>query len=83
MPSITIHVGGREPLRTTISKGTPLGLLSTDAIVYVGQVSITGQPGAMRALADALVEAAELAEAYDADPDAFSQREQAQRDADC
>ena len=83
MPKITIQVGGREPLRTTISKGTPLGLLSTDAIVYVGQVSITGQPGAMRALADALVEAAELAEAYDADPDAFNQREQAQRDADC
>jgi hypothetical protein len=83
MPRINIHVGGREPLRTTISKGTPLGLLSTDAIVYVGQVSITGQPGAMRALADALVEAAELAEAYDADPDAFNQREQAQRDADC
>jgi hypothetical protein len=82
MPKITIQVGGREPLRTTISKGTPLGLLSTDAIVYVGQVSITGQPGAMRALADALVEAAELAEAYDADPDAFNQREQAQRDAD-
>ena len=83
MPRIIIHVGGREPLRTTISKGTPLGLLSTDAIVYVGQVSITGQPGAMRALADALVEAAALAEAYDADPDAFNQREQAQRDADC
>jgi hypothetical protein len=82
MPRITIHVGGREPLRTTISKGTPLGLLSTDAIVYVGLVSITGQPGAMRALADALVEAAALAEAYDADPDAFNQREQAQRDAD-
>jgi hypothetical protein len=83
MPRITIHVGGREPLHTTISKGTPLGLLSTDAIVYVGQVSITGQPGAMRALADALVEAAGMAEAYDADPDAFNQREQAQRDADC
>jgi hypothetical protein len=82
MPRITIQVGGREPLRPTISKGTPLGLLSTDAIVYVGQVSITGQPGAMRALADALVEAAELVDAYDADPDAFNQREQAQRDAD-
>jgi hypothetical protein len=33
MPRITIQVGGREPLRTTISKGTPLGLLSTDAIL--------------------------------------------------
>ena len=35
MPRIIIHVGGREPLRTTISKGTPLGLLSTNAIVDV------------------------------------------------
>jgi hypothetical protein len=82
MPRITIHVGGREPLRTTISKGTPLGLLSTDAIVYVGQVSITGRPAALRALADALVEAAGMAEAYDADPDGWNQREQAKREAD-
>jgi hypothetical protein len=82
MPRITIHVGGREPLRTTISKGTPLGLLSTDAIVYVGQVSITGTASALRALADALTEAADLAEDYDADPDAWNQREQAERDAD-
>ena len=32
----------------------------------------------MRALADALVEAADLADAYDADPDAFNQRQQAE-----
>jgi hypothetical protein len=43
---------------------------------------ITGTATALRALADALVEAAELAEAYDADPDAFNQREQAEREAD-
>jgi hypothetical protein len=36
---------------------------------------------ALRALADALVEAANMAKAYDVDPDAFNQREQAERDA--
>jgi hypothetical protein len=82
MPRITIHVGGREPLEATISKATPMGLLGTEAIVRLGPAVITGSATALRALADALVEAAELAEAYDADPDAFNQREQTERDAD-
>jgi hypothetical protein len=82
MPQITIHVGGREPLEATISKATPMGLLPTEAIVRLGQVVIAGTAAALRALADALVEAAALAEAYDADPDAYNQREQAKRDAD-
>ena len=37
----------------------------------------------MRALADALTEAADLADAYDADPGAFTEREQADREPDC
>ena len=82
MPKITIHVGGREPLEPTISKATPMGLLGTEAIVRLGPAMITGPATALRALADALVEAADLAEAYDADPDAFNQREQANREAD-
>jgi hypothetical protein len=82
MPRITIHVGGREPLEATISKASPMGLLGTEAIVRLGAASITGSAAALRVLADALVEAADLAEAYDADPDAFNQREQAQRDAE-
>jgi hypothetical protein len=82
MPRITIHVGGREPLEATISKATPMGLLGTEAIVRLGQTMITGTAAAMRALADALTEAADLADAYDADPDAFNQRQQAERDAD-
>jgi hypothetical protein len=82
MPRITIHVGGREQLEATISKATPMGLLGTEAIVRLGPAIITGSATALRALADALVEAADLAEAYDADPDAFNQREQAERDAD-
>jgi hypothetical protein len=82
MPRITIHVGGREPLEATISKATPMGLLGTEAIVRLGPTSITGTATALRALADALTEAADLAEAYDADPDSFNQREQAERDAD-
>jgi hypothetical protein len=82
MPRITIHVGGREQLEPAISKATPMGLLGTEAIVRLGPASITGTASALRALADALAEAADVAEAYDADPDAFNQREQAERDAD-
>jgi hypothetical protein len=82
MPRITIHVGGRERLNPTISKGTPMGLLGTEAIVRLGPTIITGTATALRALADALVEAAELAEAYDADPDAYNEREQAERATD-
>jgi hypothetical protein len=82
MPQITIHVGGREKLEPAITKATPMGLLGTEAIVRLGSTMITGRAPALRALADALVEAAELAEAYDADPDAYNEREQAERDAD-
>jgi len=82
MPQITIHVGGREPLEPTLSKATPMGLLGTEAIVRLGPTTITGSASALRALADALVQAAELAEAYDADPDAWNEREQAEREAD-
>jgi hypothetical protein len=82
MPRITIHVGGREQLGATISKATPMGLLGTEAIVRLGPAIITGTATALRALADALGEAADMAEEYDADPDAFNQREQAERAAD-
>jgi hypothetical protein len=80
MPRITIHVGGREGLEPTITKATPLGALGTDAIVRLGPAIITGSATAMRALADALVQAADLADDYDADPDAFNERERAERD---
>jgi hypothetical protein len=80
MPRITIHLGGRERLEPAISKATPLGALGTEAIVRLGPTMITGRATALRALADALVEAADLADAYDADPDAYNQREQAERD---
>jgi hypothetical protein len=82
MPRITIHVGAREQLEPAITKATPMGLLGTEAIVRLGSAIITGSATALRALADALVEAADMAEAYDADPDAFNQREQANREAD-
>ena len=82
MPRITIHVGRREQLEVTISKATPMGLLGTEAIVRLGPAIITGTATALRALADALVEAADLAEAYDADPDGWNEREQAERAAD-
>jgi len=76
MPRITIHVGGHERLEPAITKATPMGVLGTEAIVRLGPTMITGTATALRALADALVEAADLAEAYDADPDVFNQREQ-------
>jgi hypothetical protein len=82
MPRITIQVGGRERLEPAISKATPLGLLGTEAIVRLGPTMITGRATALRALADALTEAADLADAYDADPDAYNEREQAERTAD-
>ena len=82
MPRITIHVGGHERLEPAITKATPMGVLGTEAIVRLGPTMITGTATALRALVDALVEAADLAEAYDADPDAFNQREQAERDPD-
>jgi hypothetical protein len=50
--------------------------------VWIGATCITGTATALRALADALVEAADLAEAYDADPDAYNEREQAERATD-
>ena len=82
MPRITIHVGGHERLEPAITKATPMGALGTEALVYLGAVCFSGPAPAMRTLADALVEAADLADAYDADPDAYNQREQAERDAD-
>jgi hypothetical protein len=78
MPRITVHIGARERLEPTISKATPLGLLGTEAIVRLGSASITGRAAALRALADACNDAALMAETYDADPDAFNQRQQAE-----
>jgi hypothetical protein len=80
MPQITIHLGGHEPLEARISKATPMGLLGTEAIVRLGPAMLTGRAPALRALADTLVEAADLADAYDADPEAYNQREQAEHD---
>jgi hypothetical protein len=80
MPRITIHVGSRERLEPAISKATPMGALGTEAIVRLGPTMISGSATALRALADALVEAADLADDYDADPDAYNQREQAEHD---
>jgi hypothetical protein len=82
MPQITIHLGTRERLEPRISKATPLGALPTEALVYLGATCVSGSATALRALADALTEAAALADAYDADPDAFTEREQAERDLD-
>jgi hypothetical protein len=75
MPRITIKLGGREPLRASILKGTPLGALGTDGAVELGSLWLTGTPAALRAFADACNQAAELAESYDADPAGYDERE--------
>ena len=82
MARVTIHLGTRERLEPRISKATPLGALPTEALVYLGPTCFRGRAPALRALADALVEAADLADDYDADPDAFTQRERVERDLD-
>jgi hypothetical protein len=83
MGKITIHLGTRERLEARISKATPLGVLPTEALVCLGATWISGPALALRALADALVEVADLADAYDADPEAFTEREQPKHDHDC
>jgi hypothetical protein len=82
MARVTIDLGTRERLEARISKATPLGALGTEALVYLGATCISGPAPALRALADACNDAALMAEQYDADPDAFNQREQADRDLD-
>jgi len=82
MPQITIHLGGRERLEPAISRATPLGALGTEALVWIGTTRIRGSATALRALADALTEAADLADEYDADPEVFNQREQEQAERD-
>jgi hypothetical protein len=82
MARVTIHLGTGERLEPAISKATPLGALETEALVWIGATSIRGRAAALRALADALVQAADLADEYDADPDAFNQRERAEHDLD-
>ena len=82
MPQITIHLGGRERLEPAISGATPLGALGTEALVWIGTTRIRGSATALRALADALTEAADLADEYDADPEVFNQREQEQAERD-
>jgi hypothetical protein len=82
MPRVTIHIGIHDRMQPMISKATPLGALATEALVFSGATCISGPAPALRVLADALVEAADLADDYDADPDAFNERERAERRLD-
>jgi hypothetical protein len=81
MARVTVKLGGRESLAAAIVKATPLGTFGTDAVVRLGPVELVGPPAALRALADACEQAAALADDYDADPDAYDERERAERDA--
>jgi hypothetical protein len=66
MARVTVHVGAGERLEPAISKATPLGALGTEALVWIGATRIRIRAAALRALADALVQAADLADDYDA-----------------
>jgi hypothetical protein len=78
MPKVEVQIGARERLQPAISKATLL--FPTDAEVRIGTTNIRGSATALRALADALVEAADLADQYDRDPEGFNQRERADRE---
>ena len=80
MARVTVHVGAGERLEPAISKATPLGALGTEALVWIGatRIRIRIRAAALRALADALVQAADLADDYDA----FNERERAEQDLD-
>jgi hypothetical protein len=82
MPAITIKIGSREQLSPQISKATPLGALGTDAMVRVGQVLITGNAAALRALGEACDEAATMADSYDSDPAGYDRAAAAEMAAD-
>jgi hypothetical protein len=81
MPRITVQIGTRERLEPAITKATPLAALGTEALVWIGTTCLSGSAAAMRALADVLVEAAEPADTYDANPDAYNEK-RAERDLD-
>ena len=82
MPAITVKIGTRERLEPGILKGTPLGALSTEALVHLGALELRGPARAMRALADACEQAAEMAEEYDLDPTGYEEREETTRAAE-
>jgi energy-converting hydrogenase Eha subunit A len=77
MPQITVKIGTRERLEPSILKSTPLGALSTEAVVHIGATAIQGTAAALRALAGVCEEAASMAEAYDLDPAAYNERGEA------
>jgi hypothetical protein len=67
MPRITIKVGTAERYRPTVLRGTPLGALPTEAVLEIGAFAIEGSSRAFRQLAEALEEAADLADRAAAD----------------
>ena len=56
MARITIHLGTRERLEPD-QQGHAAGRAATEALVYLGATCVSGPAAAMRALADALIEA--------------------------
>ena len=82
MPQVTIHLGGRERAGAGHQQGHPVGRPWHRGPGLDRRHPHPGHAAALRALADALVEAADLADDYDADPDAFNQRERAEHDLD-
>ncbi len=65
MPRLRLTIGNGEQMEPGVLEATPLGLLGAEALVRVGPVEIRGSAKAMRRLATAAHEAADLAESHD------------------
>jgi len=66
---LRLTISAREQMEPAIVEATPLGLLGTEAVVRIGAAEITGTADALRLLAEAAGKAADLADAYDRDPE--------------
>jgi hypothetical protein len=79
--NLTVHTNDHH--RVSVLEGTPGGVLATEGVLDVGGgLLIGGLAPALRKLAAAVGQAADAAEAFDADPDAYREAERARRQRD-
>jgi hypothetical protein len=71
MPRIVMTIGERETIEAGVLQASPLGTLGPDGRVSVGSFILQGRAAALRRLAGALQDAADLA---DAAPDPLRER---------
>jgi hypothetical protein len=71
MPRLRLTIGNGEQMEPAVIEATPLGLLGTEAVVRIGAAEIRGSAKALRRLAVAAGEAADLADAHDRERGGF------------